>query len=734
MQYTIIKDKTSLVEYIEVLRNQSEFVYDTETNSLDTHGKESEIVGLGFCFKEGEATYIPFNGDISYSDIVNAIAPVFQDESIKKIGHNIKFDSRALHRAGINIKNIYFDTMVAAYCLYGDRIASNLDDLTLHHLNHIKIRTKTLIPKKNKANPNPNMKQAAIDAVGIYCCEDVDYTFRLYKLFKDMLELPDNAYCKKLFYSIDMPLVEVLVKMECDGVKISETRLDEIKNQVSDKLSKLQQEIDTIAGRPVVLTKPADISNLLYNELKLNEKYDLELVLTESGQASTGAATLEKYKEETIVDKILEYKLLGKLMSTYITAIPEYISRHTGLLHPFFGQTATSTGRLNSSNPNCYDNRTEVLTENGWKLFKDLNNERIAQYVPSNNSISFVNYTNYIEKESDFIYEINSKLGHIDLAVTEEHRILLKTKKDKFFDATPLTYSQDNLIISAGLLNNCLKTGINYDLIFAIQADGSLTNTGVDFSFTKQRKIDRFEKSIGPLKQYADRKRTILKYDSIPNYVWEYIDKNTKKFTNKLIELACPQVIDYLMAWDGVNDRQDMWLSKHKSDIDIVQALLTCSGYRTLLGTYTTQGRTYPLLRITHKNYTYTTNSKVNKKEYKDKVYCVSVPSSYIIVRRGRSVCVSGNCQNIPARTKIGKQLREVFVSRFEGGKILAVDYSQAELRILAHMSKESIFIRAYTEEKDIHTMVASEVVFEKDAASITVDERAKVKTVNFGL
>lgn len=443
MQYTIIKDKTSLVEYINILRNQSEFVYDIETNSLDTHGKESEIVGLGFCFEEGKATYIPFNGEILPRDIIDLTSSIFQDESIKKAGHNIKFDSRALHRAGINIKNIYFDTMVAAYCLYGDRIGSNLDDLTLHHLNHIKIRTKTLIPKKNKANPNPNMKQAAIDAVGIYCCEDVDYTFRLYKLFKGMLELPDNAYCKKLFYSIDMPLVEVLVRMECEGVKISETRLDEIKDQVSDKLTKLQQEIDSIAGRPVVLTKPADISNLLYNELKLNEKYDLDLVLTESGQASTGAATLEKYKEETIVDKILEYKLLGKLMSTYITAIPEYISRHTGLLHPFFGQTATSTGRLNSSNPNC---------------------------------------------------------------------------------------------------------------------------------------------------------------------------------------------------------------------------------------------------------------------------------------------------QNIPARTKIGKQLREVFVSRFPNGKILAVDYSQAELRILAHMSKESIFIRAYTEEKDIHTMVASEVVFEKDAASITVDERAKVKTVNFGL
>lgn len=443
MTYTIINNSNELRSFISELRNQNEFAYDTETNSLDTHGLQSEIVGLGLCYHENEAYYIPFNGSIDPKEIIEHISTIFFDDSIKKIGHNMKFDSRALHRAGVITNNMYFDTMVASYCLHGDRIAHNLDDLALHFTNRVKIRTKSIIPKKTKDNPTPSMKQADINLVGTYCCEDVDYTYRLYKIFKKLLDLPQNAYAKKIFYSMDMPLVKVLTTMECEGVKISEKRLDDLKEEISSSLNALQKDIDEIAKRPITLTKPADISELLYNELKLNEKLNIDLVLTDTGQASTSADTLSKYAGVPVVDKIIEYKILTKLMSTYITAIPEHISRYTGLLHPFFGQTFTSTGRLNSSDPNC---------------------------------------------------------------------------------------------------------------------------------------------------------------------------------------------------------------------------------------------------------------------------------------------------QNIPAKTKIGKKIREIFVSRFEGGKIMAIDYSQAELRILAHMSKEPIFIKSYQEEKDIHTMIAAEVVFEKLIEQITADERRIVKTVNFGL
>jgi DNA polymerase-1 len=443
LTYNIVSDLDQFKEFLTVLRNQSEFCYDLETNSLETHGLDSKIVGIGFCFSEATAYYIPFNSSIAPETIVDELSPIFSDESIAKIGHNIKFDTRFLDRYGIKVNNIYFDTMVASYCLFGDRFNHNLDDLTLHHLNHIKIRTKSVIPKKTKNNPDPTMFDAPINIVGVYCCEDVDFTYRLYKVFKMLLNQPGNEHSKKIFYEIDMPLVPVLIKVECQGVKISTKKLEELRADVSIKLEILQKDINQLAGREVGLTKPADIASVLFKELKLDLKRDIEVDKTPSGTESTAADSLEKFAGEPIVDKILEYKLLTKIMSTYILAIPEFISKHTDMVHPFYGQTSTATGRFNCSSPNF---------------------------------------------------------------------------------------------------------------------------------------------------------------------------------------------------------------------------------------------------------------------------------------------------QQIPARTEIGKKIREAFVSRFDGGKILAVDYSQAELRILAHMGKEQVFIKAYNNDEDVHTAVASEVVYEIPKDKVSKEQRTTCKTVNFGL
>lgn len=350
--YTIIKTIEEFDSFISVLSSSFEFAYDAETNGLVTHGKDSKIVGLGFCFKEAEATYVPFNGDIPVDHIVKSLTPIFENESIKKIGHNIKFDCRILDRYSIKVRNIYFDTMVAAYCLLGDRFPRNLDDLTLQFKNHVKIRTKTLIPKKSKKNQNPSMFDSSIEQVGTYCCEDVDYTYRLYKLFHSLLNLESNAHAKKLFYEIDMPLVDVLIKMECGGANVSTKKLEEIRQKISVKIEAIQKEVNELAGKEIVLTKPADIAQLLFIDLKLHKKKKVVVPITATGQFSTDAATLLSFKGEPIVDKILEYKLLTKIMSTYVVGLTEHISDHTGLIHTFYGQTSTSTGRFNSSSPN----------------------------------------------------------------------------------------------------------------------------------------------------------------------------------------------------------------------------------------------------------------------------------------------------------------------------------------------------------------------------------------------
>jgi len=351
LKYNIINTDQELDIFIDNLNNQHQFVFDLESSGLETHSADIKIVGIGFCWEVGVAYYIPFNKTIDQEKILEKLILPFLNDSIGKIGHNLKFDIRLLDRFGIKVNNILFDTCVAGYSLYGDRLNHNLDDLTLHHLNHVKIRTKSLIPKKSATNPNPSMLDSPADEVGLYCCEDVDFTFRLFELFRTLLALPENLHCKKLFYEIDMPLVPVLIKMECQGVKIDETRLETLRTELSALMDTIHQEIDTIAGRAVVLTNPSDIGNLVFIEKGLGGR-DTEIVRTATGRIATTAATLEALEGEPLVDKILEYKTLNKLMSTYILAMPGYISKHTGLLHPFFNQTGTSTGRLSSSSPN----------------------------------------------------------------------------------------------------------------------------------------------------------------------------------------------------------------------------------------------------------------------------------------------------------------------------------------------------------------------------------------------
>tara|TARA_R110002074_G_scaffold402324_1_gene607125 strand:- start:180377 stop:182209 length:1833 start_codon:yes stop_codon:yes gene_type:complete len=362
LNYTIINTSEDLEKFGDILNNLSEYTFDLECTSLATHSEEIRIVGIGFCWEEGVAHYIPFNGELSEEDIIATIRPSLENETIRKIGHNFKFDARLLNRFGINVKCLYFDTIVASYCLYGDRLKHNLDDLVLHHINHIKVRTKTLIPKKSKTNPNPSMMSCDVNQVGIYCCEDTDYSYRLYRIYHQLLNRPENATAKDLFYQVDMPLVAVLTKIECEGIKLDVNKLHELRDMVSAKLVTLQEEINTMAGRELSLTRPMDIGACLYEEKKIPEKLGIKVPKTASGQASTAAATLDTLKDEPLVARIIEYKFYTKLMSTYINPLPEYISGHTGFIHPFFSQTRTATGRLSCSEPNVQQqpSRSEV--------------------------------------------------------------------------------------------------------------------------------------------------------------------------------------------------------------------------------------------------------------------------------------------------------------------------------------------------------------------------------------
>lgn len=359
MSYKIIKSNDEFDKFIQTLNIQEEFAFDIESNTLQTHSQEARLAGISFSFKEKEATYIPFNYHkdhkyftYTYDDILQKISDPLQNESIRKIGHNIKYDCRILNRFGINVQNIYFDTMVAAYCIYGDRIRLSLDDLTLHHFNYIKVRTKSVIPKKSKSNPNPSMLDTPIELVGIYGAEDVDFTYRLYNVLKQLLSQEEFSYANHIFYSIDMPLVPVLIRMECNGVKIDELKLSSIREDLSKDLDSIQKDVNEVAERDVMLTNPTDVGSLLFEEKKVHESLNKPIPMTSSGRKATNKEILKEYVGDELVEMLLDYRGLSKLISTYVISLPEHISRYTDLIHPFFSQTRTSTGRLACSDPN----------------------------------------------------------------------------------------------------------------------------------------------------------------------------------------------------------------------------------------------------------------------------------------------------------------------------------------------------------------------------------------------
>lgn len=362
MQFNLINDEELLSKFLDEARNQDELVFDYESSGLKTHSKDIKRVGIGFCWNTTEAYYLPFNSNLSEELVHSVSKELLENDSIKKIGHNVKYDVRLSDRFGIKVKNIHFDTIVASYCLYGDLYKHNLDDITLRHFNHVKIRTNSLIARKSKKNPNPTMLDSPVKDVATYCGEDVLFTYKLYKLFQSMLAMPNNKSIAKIFYEIDMPLVEVLCNIECSGVKIDTDKLNLLRDDISKKLLEITTKVDAVAGREVVYSNPADIRKLMYEDIKLEDEYGISAPVTSSNLKSTNAATLNIYKDNEVVQQLLEYKTLNKLMSTYITTLPEYISEHTGLMHPFFSQTRTSTGRLASSDPNAQNipARTEI--------------------------------------------------------------------------------------------------------------------------------------------------------------------------------------------------------------------------------------------------------------------------------------------------------------------------------------------------------------------------------------
>jgi len=340
--YILIDTKEKRAELISKLLNEKSVCFDTETTGVDVFS--AELVGLSFCWKTGEAFFVPFSENQDETrEILREFETFFADENIEKVGQNIKFDLLMLAQYGIEVKGKLFDTMIAHYLLQPE-LRHGMDYLAEIYLKYRTIRYEDLVGGKGKNQTD--IRQIDLQKLCRYASEDADITFQLKQILEK--EIVDNSF-EKLFYEIEIPLVRVLAQMEQNGVRIDSQALRQSSNVLTDEMLKIEKEIHQLAGMEFNVSSAKQVGEVLFVRLKVDEKAKK----TRTGQFSTSEDVLEKLRSKhPIINKILDYRGLKKLLSTYIDALPQLINPKTGKIHTSYNQTVTSTGRLSSSSPN----------------------------------------------------------------------------------------------------------------------------------------------------------------------------------------------------------------------------------------------------------------------------------------------------------------------------------------------------------------------------------------------
>lgn len=341
-KYVLIDTKIKRADLISRLFIQKSVCYDTETTGLDMF--TSDLVGLSFCYAAGEACYVPLPIDKKEAaEVLHEFKAFFENDRIEKIGQNMKFDLLMLWQYGIKLKGKLFDTMIAHY-LVQPELRHGMDYLAEIYLNYRTIHFEDIVGAKGKNQAD--IRSVEIKKLCDYAAEDADVTFRLKQILEK--ELKDNNL-EKLFYEIEMPLMKVLATMEHTGVRIDSEALKQSSEILTQEMLNLEEEIRKMAGYDFNVSSPMQVGEILFDRLKLDDKAKK----TKTGQYSTSEDVLEKIRSKhPIIGKILDYRGLKKLLSTYIDSLPLLISPVTGKVHTSYNQTVAVTGRLSSTNPN----------------------------------------------------------------------------------------------------------------------------------------------------------------------------------------------------------------------------------------------------------------------------------------------------------------------------------------------------------------------------------------------
>lgn len=356
--YRTVGTPEELQSFVAKLSGQSCISVDTETTAINP--RAAELVGLSFAFKPGEGYYLPVKAPpgepcLDLQTVLSALRPVLEDPAVGKIGQNLKYDLVVLRSAGIEMRGIVFDSMVASYLLDAGERNHNLDELAHRYLNHTTIRITELI---GVGKQQKRMDEVPVPAITSYACEDADVPLRVMPILTGKLrgdELTD------LFEQLELPLIEVLAEMEYNGIRVDVARLAELSAQYGRRMGELEKEIYELAGHEFNIASTKQLAQVLFDEQKLPV-----VSKTKSGASTDADVLTELARQHPLPAKIIEYRQFAKLKGTYVDALPALVHPHTGRVHASFHQAVTATGRLSSSDPNLQN--IPIRTESGREI------------------------------------------------------------------------------------------------------------------------------------------------------------------------------------------------------------------------------------------------------------------------------------------------------------------------------------------------------------------------------
>lgn len=758
-KWELITDIDRLEKVADYLSKQKYTFFDTETTGLEYYN--CEIVNVGFAANPKKVFIwyimeVPEEHMKKYTDeekqqmrkinaftrkyktrIVAAVKKIMESQS-RKIAHNIKFDLRFIYTLGIQTENIYFDTMVA------DAL---IDENKWHDLNScMEYRGLNFGPydtnlwkyvnkdkKKKKpyswVPPNKLCLYLAIDVGGLTLL-----TPKIMRELKHPRTAP-NQYMYKLMFEQQMPLLRLLFEMELDGFNADIDMLRDLGDKVGRKIERIKERFEELTEGEVNINSPDQLSKYLeennYPFDKVNAKKGAKGYSVDK-KVMNAFTNIKKYRR--IPSLVVKYRELSKLKSTYIDGkdgeggLVKMVAPD-GKFHTNYNLHIARTGRLSSNNPNCLSLDTEVLTEQGWKRYDEIEGLKVFQFDKDKDCLELVNYDKYYISPYQN-HQMSKIVGkYVDIDVTQNHRCLFKDKDDKYVVTEAKYWKPDRRFIHSAkyrgyynFSNNVISficsfkffgfVGFCGSLIFDVDAGENLGKISeIDYNLKAMNVRYRIENN-----DYIELTNKRPKYQ-IPKVTFKILKENTNlliplieefladgHFSYKLMELSYDSRVQFLNFVEFWGKGKNL----SKKDQDVIQAIKTITPYNI----------DNPFDQIKRKKYSYTDKSHHTNYTSINQVWCISVPSGFIVTRHNDKVAILGNCQNIPNKGDVFS-IRKVFIPP-KGQVVWECDFSQLELRIIAYLAQDKVLIQEFQNGDDMHSKNA--VMFGRKLGFINQD------------